>query len=72
MINSSISDVSTQPSIESLHTCGHVFFNGVLEQIGWLFYLVSPHSSMFDKPYDVPNYEVQVINKSFIYCLSLY
>jgi len=68
MINSSLSSPSsssmslssTESSIDTLHTCGQAFFNGALEQIGWLFYIISPNSSSFSSPHDVPNYEVQV------------
>jgi len=57
---SSLSLSSTQSPIDSLHTCGQTFLNGALEQFGWLFYLITPNSSTFSTPHDVPNYEVQI------------
>ena len=43
-----------------LHSCGSIMFQGVVEQIGWMFYYIKPNSSIFMNVDDVPNYEVQI------------
>lgn len=66
-----------QDPAEMLHACGHVFFAGLVQQFGWMFYLISPNSSIFESVNDVPNYEVQVCVcvcvsvQSFVYIVFL-
>ena len=45
----------------ALHDCTHIMFQGMLEQLGWMFYYIKPNSSLFMSVDEVPNYEVQVI-----------
>ncbi|XP_054164701.1 alkylglycerol monooxygenase-like [Oppia nitens] len=47
-------------SVEHLHTCGQRLLDGGIEQLGWMFYLISPNKSLFNTPHEVPNYEVQI------------
>lgn len=44
----------------SLSDCGNSFFHSIFEQMGWMFYLISPWSSAYESPHQVPNYEVAV------------
>ena len=50
---------NTEPH-DMLHACGSIMLNGMVEQLGWMFYYIKPNSSLYMSVDEVPNYEVQV------------
>lgn len=47
-------------SHDAFHSCTSLMLQGLIEQLGWMFYYVKPNSSLFMSVDEVPNYEVQV------------
>ena len=51
---------TTNDHTDAFHHCTSLMAQGLVEQLGWMFYYVKPNSSIFMNVDDVPNYEVQV------------
>lgn len=49
-----------------LHACGNIMLQGLAEQFAWMFYYITPNSSLFLDVDQVPNYEVQVSGHSLL------
>lgn len=54
---------------EMMHSCSNIILNGLVEQLGWMFYYIKPNSSLYMSVDEVPNYEVQVSLSTRISCL---
>ncbi|OTF74975.1 hypothetical protein BLA29_010780, partial [Euroglyphus maynei] len=50
----------TTDSTDAFHHCTSLMGQGLVEQLGWMFYYVKPNSSIFMSVDEVPNYEVQI------------
>ena len=61
-VHNNMTTITANDDVDAFHHCTSLMGQGLIEQLGWMFYYVKPNSSIFMSVDEVPNYEVQVCN----------
>nr|XP_027194714.1 alkylglycerol monooxygenase-like [Dermatophagoides pteronyssinus]XP_027194715.1 alkylglycerol monooxygenase-like [Dermatophagoides pteronyssinus] len=59
-VHNNMTTITANDNVDAFHHCTSLMGQGLIEQLGWMFYYVKPNSSIFMSVDEVPNYEVQI------------